>query len=147
MERKNKTLACLMGITGVCLSIYTSQRGFVMVWGETQAEERITAWLLALLAHAAQMVLISRGRLNWSLILSAVAAYVYSIYTNAAYFHGLSSGGGWGLPLAIGVILDVLPEPLINWACNNDSGDIVSNVIAFLESDNLTNGQKKGRSK
>ena len=147
MDKKNKTLACVMGIAGVCLSVYTSQRGFVMTWGEIQTEERVTAWLLALLAHAAQMVLISKGRLNWSLIISAAAAYVYSIYTNAAYFHGLSSGGGWGLPLTIGVILDVLPEPLINWACNNDNGDIASNIVDFLQGDNLSNPAPKKRGK
>ena len=144
MKDKNKILACLMGLAWAGISIYGSQRGFAAEWGTTHTDEKVMSWLLALLCHAAQMVMVSRGRLNWSLILSGLAAYVYSIYTNAAFIHSLSDGGSWALPLAIGFILDVLPEPLINWACGGDSTDIVSNISAFWAGED-TAPVKKGR--
>jgi hypothetical protein len=141
---KNKILGCAMGLTGAAVSVYGSRLGFAAEWDATN-KAAIIAWVLALLAHAAQMTLVTKGRLNWSLVLSGLAAYVYSIYTNALFIRDLGATD-WTLPLAVGIILDVLPEPLLARSCGTgDSTDAFSNLRDFFREE--FEGKKKARAR
>lgn len=124
----------LNGIAGVAMmvvSIIFSRNGFGF---SADGNYWWVGWVMAVSATAAQFMLNSDWRkINATILLVALPAYVYSMYTNILGFYAMRGGTGnvWDiLNVCGGIFMDVYPEIAISWALGESKlGDMLGNLL------------------
>lgn len=88
-------------------------------------------WTLAVISIVVQLAWNRMEGKDLTIYVIGFSVYAYSIYTNVIGVHAAQSGNsGWAFPIILGVILDILPEPLFVWALTY--GSISSDPIGKL---------------
>jgi len=129
------------------ISIYYSVDGFNITIQHM-------AWVgiaMGLIVTAIELVWNEEGvRKSFTLKIGGVCAYAYGIYTNIA---GLAHAQGLGdlgaapekylFPLILGILLEVMPEPLLVWSLSESvaHGDFLGNLFGSLGS-TMQNGRR-----
>lgn len=123
--RIKRVLALFTSIGLIGVSIWFSQQGFGI---ESDGEYKWVGLFLGIVVTVVQLVFNTSIRnLNATLIGSGILAYVYGIYTNVTGLKEVFSG--WGMAIIVGLIIEVLAEPLFAWAIDAHSGgDVISNL-------------------
>jgi len=127
-------LAVLGALICWVLSVYFSYLGFKvdneqMLW---------VGWVLAIVVTIVELVFNSPTKdLSLTLVIAGIMCYGYGIWTNVTGFWSLQHPGipfellsmKSIMPYFIGLILEVLPEPLIMWGLMaSTGGDFIGNI-------------------
>lgn len=140
MDNTLKKLAIAVGLALLGISMFWSQDGFNFDLAGDSGGGNVAVfvgWTLAVSVTVVQFVFSTNfNKLNASLIIFGILAYVYSIYTNAhgiMHFQGENANkfGAW----ILGLVMDGVPEPLIAWGLGESlTGDFVGNILKSLSS-------------
>lgn len=127
--RIKKILAFFASIGLIGVSIWFSQQGFGI---ESNGEYEWVGLFLGVIVTIVQLVFNTSIRnLNPTLIGSGILAYGYGIYTNVTGLKDIFSG--WGMAIIVGLIIEVLAEPLFAWSVDAHSGgDVIGNIGQML---------------
>ena len=130
-------LAILMGILAWGVSIYFSQQGFAL----DNERAQWLGWFLGFLMTTMELVFNSRTiRLSLTLIIIGIACYGYGVWTNVEGFWSFQHTGMAFIPLSqhsimawfVGIILEILPEPLFMWGIGAElEGDLLGNLAGL----------------
>jgi hypothetical protein len=130
-----KRFVALIASVGLwAVSMYFSYKGF-------EFDSTTVLWfgtVLALVVTVVELVFNTKiSKLNPTLLLAGIMAYVYGVYTNITGFYvlqhgnldGFFTGKNWLIPIFAGVITEVLPEALFAWSIGaHTEGDLVGNI-------------------
>lgn len=127
--RIKKILAFFASIGLIGVSILFSQKGFGIESNDTY---KWVGLFLASIVTIVQLVFNTSIRnLNPTLIGSGILAYGYGIYTNVTGLKEIFDG--WGMAIIVGLIIEVLAEPLFAWSVDAHSGgDVIGNIGQML---------------
>lgn len=127
--RIKKILAFLASIGLIGVSIWFSQKGFGI---ESNGEYEWVGLFLGIIVTIVQLVFNTSIRnLNPTLIGSGILAYGYGIYTNVTGLRDIFNG--FGMAIIVGLIIEVLAEPLFAWSVDAHSGgDVIGNIGQML---------------
>lgn len=138
MTETLKKISILGGIFTLVVSIYWSQDGFnfnIAGDGGGKSLAIFVGYGLAIVVSIVQFVFSTNlDKLNTSLIVFGVLAYVYSIYTNylgITHFQGemVNKFGAW----VFAIFVDGVPELLIAWGLGESlTGDFLGNFWKAL---------------
>ena len=123
--RFKRILALIVSLGMAALSVNYSKNGFGI---ESNEQVLWIGWFLGITVNVIEMVFNTNVRnLNPTLIVAGVIAYAYGLWTNITGFHGIMNS--WGFSVIVGVLVEVLPEPLFAWAIGVTSGgDVIGNL-------------------
>jgi hypothetical protein len=125
-----KFVTLIVGVLVLFASVIFSKNGFEF---QTTSDYAWIGWVLAFAATCAEFMMGSTfKKMNWTILILGVSAYIYSIYTNMLGFHSLRETDNlWNIINVVGsVFMDVFPEVAISWALEESKvGDLVGNLI------------------
>lgn len=138
--RTKKVLAVIVAISLWLASMNFSYSGFNfnvsdMAW---------LGWILALSVTVIELVFNTDiQKLNLTLFVAGILAYLYGIYTNVLGIFA-TQGGTWNqlqqhpetliFPLLVGIFVEVVPEPLFVWGIGaSDRGDPLGSIFKGKE--------------
>lgn len=123
--KAKRILAFTFSLGLIAVSVWFSQQGFGI---ESSKDVMWLGWFLGGTVTVIQLVFnTSIKNLNPTLIAAGIVAYLYGVYTNVTGLHEYLNG--WGFSIIVGLIIEVLPEPLFAWAIGvTDGGDVVGNI-------------------
>ena len=143
-------LAILGAIVCWVLSVYFSYLGFSldntqMLW---------VGWVMALVVTIVELAFNTPvHRLPLTLVVIGVICYAYGIWTNITGFWSLQHPGvpfefftiQSVMPIIIGLVLEVLPEPLLMWGIMAEiDGDFLGNLSGLWSGDLKVGGTISG---
>jgi hypothetical protein len=131
--RIKKVIALVIALGVLWASIVFSKNGFNF---DTNSQYVWIGWLLAFAATSAEFMLASDFRkINWSILMLGVVAYVYSIWTNIQGFQALRGMHTTDLfSISASIFMDVYPEVAISWALGESKlGDVLGNLVKTLQ--------------
>jgi len=119
------------------LSVWFSYLGF-----KIDADKvAFVGWVMAGVVTIVELVFNSQtGKLSLTLVVTGILCYAYGIWTNVIGFWDLQHPGVGFIILSqrsimsafVGIILEVLPEPLLMWGLmSNMDGDFLGNMVGL----------------
>jgi hypothetical protein len=130
-------LAILGAVICWALSVWFSYLGFRI----DSDKIAFVGWILAFVVTIVELVFNSQtGKLSLTLIVTGILCYAYGIWTNITGFWSLQHPGVEFvifnqhaiMPAFVGIIMEVLPEPLLMWGLmSNMDGDFLGNMIGL----------------
>jgi len=116
--------AVIVGILLIIVSAQFSVQGFAF---QVEGMEWV-GWVLAIAIIVIELVWNSeRQTANLTLKAAGIAAYSYGMWTNIAGIRSTQGAAGgaetWIFPAVLGIILEVVPEPLIIWGLLSEVSD------------------------
>jgi hypothetical protein len=130
-------LAILGAIVCWGLSVWFSYLGFRI----DSDKIAFVGWILALVVTVVELVFNSQtGKLSLTLVATGILCYAYGIWTNITGFWSLQHPGiefiifsqKSIMPAFVGIIMEVLPEPLFMWGLmSNMDGDFLGNMVGL----------------
>jgi hypothetical protein len=133
--------AKIMGFLVLFVSFQFSADGF----GFKTDNSKLVGWILAFAVSSAQLIFnTSVKKLNWTIVLVGVIAYIYSIWTNILGFYSYRGETEvvWALnmssivPIAGGAFMDIFPEMALAWAFGaGGEGDLIGNLAKLNQVD------------
>lgn len=137
LDGKHK-LAMIAGIVVWGISIYFSQLGFAT----DNARAAWLGWILGCVVTVVELVFNSpTNKLSMTLIFAGILCYGYGIWTNVTGFWDFNNPGVPFVALSqasiktwfVGVLIEVLPEPLFMWGLGVDlGGDLIDNITGLF---------------
>lgn len=123
--KAKRMLAFCFSIGLILVSIWFSQQGFGI---ESSKSVLWLGWFLGATVTVIELVFnTSIKDLNPTLVGAGILAYAYGVYTNVTGLHEYLDG--WIFSIVVGLILEVLPEPLFAWSIGvTDGGDVLGNI-------------------
>jgi hypothetical protein len=147
-------LAVAAAMVAWAVSVMFSQVGF----GISSPKVTWLGWILAGIVTVVELVFnTSTKKLSMTLVVTGILCYVYGVWTNITGFWEFQHPGELFtffssvsvLPIILGSILEILPEPLFMWGIGSAfEGDLLGN-LAGLWNGNLsmaTPGEEQPRS-
>jgi hypothetical protein len=146
-------LAILGALVCWVLSVYFSYLGFKvdntnMLW---------VGWVMALVVTIVELAFNTPvHKLPLTLVVIGIICYAYGIWTNITGFWSLQHPGvpfeffsiASVMPIIIGFILEVLPEPLLMWGIMADiDGDFLGNISGLWSGDLKVGGSSQQTTK
>jgi hypothetical protein len=130
-KRIRSVLCVFFALSFWILSMIFSQAGF----GITVPQWAWAGWILAGGVTVLELVLNSGDRIPPTLLVCGAIAYVYGISTNIfgilAARTGMSAINFWDIVLSIviGLIIEIIPEPLFLYGLGINLGDLITNLV------------------
>ncbi len=123
------------------ISIFFSQQGFAI----DASKSAWLGWILGGIVTVVELVFNSpTQRLSLTLIGAGILCYVYGVWTNVTGFWEYQNPGVvfpiWSqasmMSWFVGVMIEVLPEPLFMWGVGSAfGGDLVGNLVGLWKGD------------
>ena len=130
-------LAILGALICWVLSVYFSYLGF----GVNNTQLLWIGWIMALVVTIVELAFNTpMHKLPLTLAVIGIICYIYGIYTNITGFWSLQNPGVpfvWFqmqslMPIIIGFVMEVLPEPLFMWGMDiKVGGDLMGNIAGL----------------
>lgn len=127
-----RILAVLMAIFFWGLSIIFSQKGF----GISLPTWAWAGWVLAMGVTILELILNSGTRMNPTIYIAGIIAYMYGIGTNVYGIVMARTGmdgimvWDWVLAVIVGLLLEVVPEPVFLYGIGIDVGDLITTLLS-----------------
>jgi hypothetical protein len=130
-------LAVVGALVCWCLSVWFSYLGF-----RIDADKiAFVGWVMAGVVTIVELVFNSQtGKLSLTLVVTGILCYAYGIWTNVIGFWDLQHPGVEFIilsqrsimPAFVGIIMEVLPEPLLMWGLMSKmDGDFLGNMVGL----------------
>jgi len=130
-------LAAIMAIGAWAVSIYFSQIGF----GISNHKAIWLGWFLGMLGTTVELVFNSKThKLSLTILIAGGLFYLYGVGTNVVGFWSFQNPEtpfvalSWASLMSwfVGMMLEVLPEPLFMWGIGAElDGDLVGNIVGL----------------
>jgi hypothetical protein len=126
-------LAIVMGAAAWAVSIYFSQAGFRL----TEPNAAWIGWFLGFFITTLELVFNGKEEKSMTLYAAGLLCYLYGIWTNVIGFYAFQHPDTAFVPLSqtalmswfVGLILEILPEPLFVWGMGELGEGIADRVL------------------